>query len=92
MPKIYMNYFIKVISLTKTCPELEWRVACSSNRKVILFREFFFSNLFFIHIQIRINAYLHICINAKFFLHAFVCLANCSLTKNFANTFISCIL
>lgn len=27
MPKIYTNYFIKVISLTKTRPELEWRAA-----------------------------------------------------------------
>lgn len=36
MPKIYTNYFIKVISLTKTRPELEWRAAQSSNRKIRL--------------------------------------------------------
>lgn len=85
MPKIYMNYLIKVISLTKTCPELEWRVACSSNRKVILFREFFFSVTFFFYTHSNMH-------KRSFFAHAFMCLANCSLTKNFANTFISCIL
>lgn len=33
MPKIYTNYFIKVISLTKTRPELELRATRSSNQK-----------------------------------------------------------